>query len=426
MPSWQRHGLRHARRAVQPPAARWVSLVGIRQRQDAIDAAGGAPLANPISFLTPALDILSSNLNILPATGGAVEDLQHPDVDEIDDILINRDAGDVTAFAETPTPTLAGLYRPTPPLLRTENHLFRYFIDGSLRTYYLATGLEGVRSFPIQLAQIGAAVITRAEDGRVSVLHQRQRILLLIPTGSRGISDTVWKQIEKLKTLDGLFEPIDVTTPDAISGPESDAIDLRNKGGGKARHQMHLLEIGLIEATDGRRDASNWLIIDGAVKLGDFIRSPYMIGVAKSFSKTPRFYFGRGRQQSRDVTAILAGLPHAHRTAAFSAYDGQVAFWYVRLREQKELDYPLMGVVKVELPLPDRQPVDADLANLLSRALVAERNVTPYGLDRRWHCHLYPIYLAERAIKNRFYSQDVLMGAIRWPRSISLTQSQEV
>jgi hypothetical protein len=64
--------------------------------------------------------------------------------------------------------------------------------------------------------------------------------------------------------------------------------------------------------------------------------------VAKSFTKTPRFYFGKGRQQSKDVTAILAGLPHAHRTVAFSAYDGKVAFWYVRLRQQKELDYPLV------------------------------------------------------------------------------------
>ena len=75
-----------------------------------------------------------------------------------------------------------------------------------------------------------------------------------------------------------------------------------------------------------------------------------------------------------------------------------------------------MGVVKVELPCPDRTPVDAQLADLLSRALVAERNVTPYGRDSRWHCHLYPIFLAEEAIKNGFYSKDVLMGMIRWPR----------
>jgi hypothetical protein len=121
--------------------------------------------------------------------------------------------------------------------------------------------------------------------------------------------------------------------------------------------------------------------------------------------------------QKKDITGILAGLPHAYRTAAFSAYDGQVAFWYVRLREQREVDYPLMGVVKVELPRPDKSPVPAELADLISRALVAERNVTPYGLDRRWHCSLYPIYVAEQVIKSRFFSREVLMGCIKWPRS---------
>ncbi len=75
-----------------------------------------------------------------------------------------------------------------------------------------------------------------------------------------------------------------------------------------------------------------------------------------------------------------------------------MAFWYVRLREQGEVDYPLMGVVKVELPCPDRTPVASELIDLLSSTLVAERNVTPHGRDRRWHRHLYPIFQAEQAI----------------------------
>jgi len=375
-------------------------------------------MPNPVPCLTPALDLLGNNLNILPATGSAVEDLQHPDADEMEDILINREVGEVTAFAETPEPSVNNLYRPTPPLSRREKHLFRFFIDGSLRTYYLATGIESIRSFPIEMAQIGAAVVQRDDDGRLSVLDGQHKILLLVPRGSRGVSDTLWAQLERLRTPDGFFEPVDVIIPDVISGQDRPdrPVDLRNKAGGKARHRMHLLEIDLIKATDGLRNEDSWLILDGAVKLDEFIKTPFLIGVAKSFRKDPQFYFGRRRRQRKDVTAILAGLPHAHRTVAFSAHNGQVAFWYVRLRQQKELDYPLMGVIKVELPRPDRTPVQAELADLLSRALVAERNVTPYGLDRRWHCHLYPIFIAEQAIKNRFFSRQVLMGAIRWPK----------
>jgi len=374
-------------------------------------------MANPISFLTPALDLLGNNLTVLPATGGAVEELQHPDVDEIEDALLNREVGEITDFAETPAPSPANLYRPTPPLFRSEKHLYRFFVDGSLRTYFLATGIEGRRSFPIQLAQIGAAVMKRDNEGHVTCLKSEHKVLLLVPTKEYGLSDTVWKQLQSLRTPDGLFEPIDITEKTALTPREPAEEDLRTRAGGIARHRMHRLEVDLIQATEGERSEEAWLILDGAVKLDDFIKAPYLIGVAKSFRKDPEFRFGKGRTKARyDITSVLAGLEYAHRTVAFSAHDGKVAFWYVRLRPQEELDYPLMGVVKVELPRPDGSPVEAELADLLSRALVAERNVTPYGRDRRWHCHLYPIYLAEQTIKNRFYSQQVLLGAIRWPR----------
>lgn len=372
-----------------------------------------------IECIAPALELLGSQIEILPATGGAVEELQRPDEDELEDMLINRESKEVTAFAEIPEPSLETLYRCTPPLFRKDRHLFRYFIDGSLRTYYIATGIEGNRTFPVEIAQIGAAVMQRDDDGGVHPLEVRNRILLLLPKGQFGVSDTLWTQLQKMNSTDGFFQVIDTTEKNVTTPQEPDIENLRTRAGGIARNRMHRLEIEVISLTDGLRDESSWLILDGAVKLDEFIKTPYMIGVAKNFRKDPEFYFGRKRQQRRDITSILAGLPFAHRTAAFSAHDGQVAFWYVRLREQREVDYPLMGVVKVELPRPDRTPVDAELADLLSRALVAERNVTPYGRDRRWHCHLYPIYQAEQAIKAQFYSEQVLMGFVRWPRRLT-------
>jgi len=58
-------------------------------------------LPNPLSIITPALELLGKNVNILPATGVAVEDLQHPDKDEIDDVLVHREMDkEITAFAE--------------------------------------------------------------------------------------------------------------------------------------------------------------------------------------------------------------------------------------------------------------------------------------------------------------------------------------
>ncbi|MBM4430859.1 MAG: hypothetical protein FJ026_11025, partial [Chloroflexi bacterium] len=203
-------------------------------------------MAKPLGFLKPAVETLAENVNILPAMGGAVLELQHPDPDEIEDQLLNRDVGEVTDFLETPEPSAGALYRPTPPIFRPENHLFRFFIDGSLRTYFLATGIEGNRSFPIQLAQIGAAVMQRDDMGRVSCLECCGRVLLLLPTGQLGLSDTVWNQVKGSGTAGGSFEVIDILEKTSLTPRDALQDDLRNRAGGIARHRMHRLEIDLI------------------------------------------------------------------------------------------------------------------------------------------------------------------------------------
>jgi len=78
-------------------------------------------MANPLIQITPILDFLGKGLKILPARGGAVEDLQRPDQDEIEDILVDAEANTITAFAETPKPDLKNLYRHTPLIFRDKN-----------------------------------------------------------------------------------------------------------------------------------------------------------------------------------------------------------------------------------------------------------------------------------------------------------------
>lgn len=371
---------------------------------------------NRLGCLPPAIALLGENLKILPATGGAVVEMTRPDGDEIEDQLLNKDK-EITEFLETPTPDPKHLVRETPPLYRSDNHLFRFFIDGSMRNYYLGTAIENNHSFPIILAQIGAAVMTRDAEGHIHPFRSRQKLLILIPFGNQlGVSDSVWRNLKKLNSADGYFEIVNATEKNANAPRDPSANDLREHSIAIVRNRMHKLEIALIRETDGLRNDENRLILDGSVKIDELIDDPYLIGVAKSFRKDPIFKFGHSIKRL-DITSILAGLPYAHRTVAFSSQGGNVAFWYVRLREQKEVDYPLMGVIKVEVPRLHGEPITADEADLISRALLAERSVTPYGKDARWHCHLYPIYQAEETIKNGYYSQDVLMGMIRWPRS---------
>ncbi len=76
--------------------------------------------------------------------------------------------------------------------------------------------------------------------------------------------------------------------------------------------------------------------------------------------------------------------------------------------------FPPSGVIKVELPVLGPDPPLSDHVIKLSNALLAERTVTPHSLDRRWHAHLYPIFQAERCVKNAFVSVSTLHTGLHW------------
>jgi hypothetical protein len=179
-------------------------------------------------------------------------------------------------------------------------------------------------------------------------------------------------------------------------------------------------------ARDHPRNPEHLLIVDGS--LGNEYegwQGPPIIGVAKTFRRDSRFEFGSGpRAQKLNLYGLLKDLSENQRTLVFArkrsdgTNEGKIAFWYVRIRPQRGLDYPLMGVIKVEMPNPDQQPVSTKLIDEISGCLIAERSVTPHGRDGRWHAHLYPIYIAERVIRSNFYSEAVLKAGIRWPFEI--------
>jgi hypothetical protein len=368
-------------------------------------------MTNPLSGLKPALEVLAQNVDILPATGQAVEDLMRPDQEEVEDEILNGDALQTDIVIESPS---RDLYRPTPALARCDRHFFRYFLDGSRRSYFIGTALERDRSTPIQVAQIGAAVVHRLDDGSVKAARPRRRLMLLLAKDS--LSDHVWEQLKAQEGEDLVLE--DITEEDQLNGPMTGTVDLRSRGGGKVNWAMHELEIELTNSLT-ERGKDEWLIVDGSLNFEPPISTPNTIGVAKSFSKRPVFTIGHGPRAERyPLFRLLAGLPVAYRTCAFSAKSGQLAFWYVRLREQGAVDYPLMGVIKVEMRNPSGEAVPSEKIDVISCALVAERHVTPHGRDSRWHVHLYPIYLAEQVIKNSFLSQEVIRSAIRWPTPV--------
>lgn len=374
---------------------------------------------NALQNLRQILKTMAQDVEVLPAVGGAVEDLERPDFEEREDQALNEEEKVFeTIFERDSAAGALRLYRPVPPVGRAERHLFRYFLDGSFRSYFLGAVLENERESPVHFAQIGACVLRRKDDGSVRRELLRAENILLV--SKERLSEAVWQRLEKLASQADI-RLVDLTEKDIVSGVLSD-FDLRNKAGGKVRFAMHNLEAEVIKEILPQLSTQRWLIVDGSLLFnptltllssGDQIQP--VIGVAKNFRKDPQFVFGRGpRAERRSIYKLLADLQAEHRTAAFSAREGKVVFWYVRLREQAYLDYPLMGVVKVELVNPSQEPVPSGLIDEISRALVAERSVTPHGQDRRWHAHLYPIFLAERAVKESLLSREAVQQFLKW------------
>lgn len=372
-------------------------------------------MPNPFAPLQPALQALATEGLVLPATGQAVIDLVSPDLEEAYDRATGAREEKITTVWET-SPQL---YRPLHPIPRRERHLFRYFLDGSARTYFIGTLLEHERSSPVQIAQVGAAAVHREDDGHPRIAAIRYRILLMMD--KQALSDQLWQAVEAAlrQTPD-----IELRSTSSLKDRFSQALGItepRSRGAHRANWAMRELEVEL--AHEGiPRDDEEWLVVDGSLG-NEYLdwAGPPLIGVAKSFRRDTLFSLGSGpRARHLNLYTLLAGLEESHRTAVFPRWagedrEGKMVFWYVRIRPQRGLDYPLMGVVKVELPNPGRELVDSNLVDLISGCLVAERCVTPHGRDSRWHAHLYPISIAERVIQNRFYSPEVLKAAVRWP-----------
>lgn len=369
-------------------------------------------MPNPFSVLQPALEVLATEGRVLPATAQALEDQATPDLEEVYDRVTGGNAK-----VENIWETRRKLYHPLRPIPRTELHLFRYFLDGSARTYFIGTVMEHERSSPVQLAQVGAAAIRREDDGQLHIAFVKRKLVLLLQ--KQNLSDVLWSRLEASVSQVPDLEVRDTSQDDgylrAVRVQEA-----RSRGAHKANWAMREVEIEI--ARNLHRGDDEWLVLDGGLG-NEYLDwdGPPLIGVAKTFRRDVHFHLGTGpRAKTLNLYSLLADLREGHRTCVFPRWpgesrEGKFVFWYVRIRPQRELDYPLMGVVKVEMPNPSREPVDSDLVDRISGALVAERSVTPHGRDSRWHAHLYPIYVAERVIKNHFYSPAVLKAAIRWP-----------
>jgi hypothetical protein len=370
-------------------------------------------MPNPFEGLRPALELIAQEAKVLPATGQAVEDLMRPDHAEVIDTLRLGDDKLLDVLIESPS---RNPYVELQPVHRTERHLLRYFLDGSARTFFLGDVVEGHRRTPVHVAQIGAAGVFRTDDGRIHTARPVHKIVLMLDKKAVSFGEKVEELVRSAGPRFGFHDTMEA---DGETEKTSAGKEPRSRAAHKAHHLMAELEDSL--GRELKREKGHWLVLDGSLSkdLFRWKEVPQFFGVTKSFSREPVFKLPGARGgHVANLYELLAELPFSARTCAFAARSGKIGVWYVRLREQRHLDYPLMGVVKVEFPNPSSEAIPSDVIDEISAALIAERQVTPHGKDTRWHAHLYTIYLAEQAVKNGFVSTEALKAGLKWPTHV--------
>ncbi|MBI3378038.1 MAG: hypothetical protein HY035_06535 [Nitrospirae bacterium] len=291
---------------------------------------------------------------------------------------------------------------------KTTTSLFKYFLDGSRRTYRIAEAEIGDKLVPIVAGQIGCGVCKRLGNEIKTHQIKRKNCLVLY----NRISDDDYKDIKNR---------IEQTGSIAVDRYEySSNMEIRPENKAIARIQdiMYDMEIDLLEEMTKKNILKHgeMLAIDGSLQFSDIRDERYfynVVGISKTFNPNLKNML---KSKNKSIGTLLPKLEYRERTPVFKynqtgenqRFRQTIGAWYLRIRPRNQVKNPLDGIVKIEkIAVADKEKEDGfetGLINNISSSILLERNVTCYGNDSRWASHIYPIYLTEIMIKNSFLS----------------------
>lgn len=295
--------------------------------------------------------------------------------------------------------------------------LFRYFLDGSRRVFSIAEVVVERRYYPILAGQVGVGVIERRDDGKLRPLSEHCTFKNLIVFPDKLNEDdyrTIQEEIDKNSRF--RFHVIQYKTARLKDGGT-----FSDLGIAMIMREMHNVEVDTVQslAKSGALRDDRMLMIDGGLQFGDQTRiDPNNFRNVAALAKTfqPNINTGKGRKKY-DIGTLAKRLEYGDRTYVFGQKFKklQLGNWYLKLRPKEYMQSPLQGVAKIEVFAIDRDEeengIDQSRVSNISKSILSERNVTPYGKDARWAVHLYPIFQVEQYVKSRFVNSSTLMGA---------------
>lgn len=315
-----------------------------------------------------------------------------------------------------------------------EEPLFKYFLDGSRRTYKVDDIAYDNRVYPIIAGQIGVACCERKNKDHFKKLLFEQQLVLSLPSSANYLDDNhelfFNRQVKELNEIAFLkkfninFDKIFVYDIKALKEGEK----YENKGISKIQDEMIEAEKRLVNylVKDKKLNLSSYLLKDGSLEYMKTraldskeltkIKANYecVVGASKSFN--PELCTDN---KKRSIAQSIAELPLFHRTPAFKYSVERIpniyfSVWYLRIRDQRRTASPFDGVLKLEkILITDKENddgLDSDEIDRISCHIINERSPTCYGSDTRWANHLYPIYLTENFIKSQYLSDTFFLN----------------
>lgn len=297
--------------------------------------------------------------------------------------------------------------------------LFKYFLDGSRRTYKVDDIAYNKKIYPVIAGQIGVGVCYRENKDSFKAVEIHNPLVISLPAVANSETlkndelyfNNLLSNLNKQEILQKqklTFDKILTYKYSAIKDNDK----YEDRGVAKIQDEMIKLEKLTVKELVRKKklNKNTFLIKDGSLEYewdkADYknissIKSNYasVVGVSKMFNPESLSSY------NKNISRIIADLPEFHRTPAFMyeterIQDVKFTVWYLRIRKTVS---PFDGILKIEKILvwdkEEEDGLDSDEIDLISANIINERNPVCYGQDNRWAKHLYPIFLTEKNIK---------------------------
>lgn len=317
--------------------------------------------------------------------------------------------------------------------------LFRYFLDGSRKTYKVDDMSYNNQIYPIIAGQVGVGCCTRINGVMRPLYHKKDPIFerQLVITLPQKAKTSTWDDDElsfeylRKKINDSWVmknKGIEFSKIKAYSTSVQQGDKIENKGIAVIQNYMVEREQYMVSELVRRGFLLNnhYLLKDGSLeyqvhnltKHQELLRFRnnyrFVVGASKSFNPA-NCVDKNGRNNSN----MIAEFPLYCRTPV-QMYESErignmkFAVWYVRIRNHIYTNNTFDGILKLEKILVSEEQMEEGLesseVDMITANIINERNPVCYGADHRWANHLYPIYVTETFIKSKYLGEHMFLN----------------